>query len=104
MQGPLSCHRLRKERPPSNFAAGLFSTPARAQNLTISPEAQRVLDTIYAGNPDAAIPLARKIEQAHPDDPLGYLLEGEALWWNRYCAACEVKYGIVEFCIESFLE
>ena len=31
-----------------------------------------------------------------PHHPLGYLLEGEALWWKRYCAACEIKYGMIE--------
>jgi hypothetical protein len=34
--------------------------------------------------------------EAQPDHPLGYFLEAEALWWKRYCAACEVKYGMVE--------
>jgi tetratricopeptide (TPR) repeat protein len=76
--------------------AAFLAPAARAGNLTIPPEAQHVLDTIYSGNPDAAIPLARKIEQAHPDDPLGFLLEGEALWWKRYCAACDVKYGFID--------
>ena len=31
-----------------------------------------------------------------PDHPEGYVLEGEALWWKRYCAACEIKYGMFE--------
>jgi hypothetical protein len=72
------------------------ATPARAGHLTLPPDAQKVLDTIYGGNPEAAVALARSIEQARPEDPLGYLVEGEALWWERYCRACEVKYGMVE--------
>ena len=54
------------------------------------------MDAIYGGDPDAAIPIARDVQQAQPDHPLGYLLEAEALWWKRYCAACEIKYGMVE--------
>lgn len=54
------------------------------------------MDKIYAGNPDAAIPIVRKMQQTNPDDPLGFLLEGEALWWKRYCIACDVKYGFIE--------
>lgn len=69
---------------------------ARASNLVLPPEAQHVLDTIYAGDPETAVGLARAIERARPEDPAGYLVEGEALWWKRYCAACEVKYGMIE--------
>lgn len=76
--------------------AALVAPPARAGNLTIPPEARAAMDKIYSSDPDAAIPIARKMQQDRPDHPLGYLLEGEALWWKRYCAACEVKYGIVE--------
>ena len=54
------------------------------------------MDKIYTDAPDAAILIARGLQQAQPDHPLGYFLEAEALWWKRYCAACEVKYGMVE--------
>ncbi len=74
-----------------------FTTiPARAGKLNISPDAQKALDTIYAGYPEQAVPLARALEQAQPENPLGYLLEGEALWWERYCAVCEIKWGMIE--------
>src|SRR5262249_52732398 len=76
-------------------ATGAFA-PGRASNLTLPPDAQKVLDTIYSGTPEEAVPLARAIEQARPQDPIGYLVEGEALWWERYCAACEIKYGMIE--------
>jgi tetratricopeptide (TPR) repeat protein len=74
----------------------LTATPTRASDLTLPPDAQHVLDTIYGGNPEEAVPLARAIEQSRPQDPIGYLVEGEALWWKRYCAACEIKYGMIE--------
>ncbi len=74
----------------------LVAPPARASNINLSPEAQKVLDTIYAGYPEDAVRLARALERANPQDPLGYLLEGEALWWQRYCSACEIKWGMVE--------
>ncbi len=73
--------------------AALFATPTLASGLTLSPEATQTLDRIYSGNSDAAIPIARDIEQAHPESPVGFLLEGEAQWWNIYCAACEIKWG-----------
>jgi len=84
------------------FAAALIAgialccLPARGGGLTIPPEAQEVLNKIYEGDAGAAIPLARALEQAQPDHPLGFALEGEALWWNRYCGALELKYGIIE--------
>lgn len=69
---------------------------AHAAKLQISADAQRALDTIYNGDAGRAVVLARSIEEAEPQDPVGYLIEGEALWWERYCQACEVKYGMVE--------
>jgi hypothetical protein len=70
--------------------------PVRAGGLTIPPEAQQALDKIYSGDPDAAIPFARALQQSQPEHPLGYALEGEALWWKRYCGALEIKYGMVD--------
>jgi tetratricopeptide (TPR) repeat protein len=74
----------------------LHSQELRAGGLTIPAEAQQALDRIYAGDPDAAVPLARALQQAQPEHPLGLALEGEALWWKRYCGALEIKYGMVD--------
>jgi len=74
----------------------LCPAPARAGGLTISPEAKQALDILYSGDSGGAIAAVRKIQSAQPDHPLGYLLEGEARWWQRYCAAIEIKYGMVE--------
>jgi tetratricopeptide (TPR) repeat protein len=67
-----------------------------AGTISLPPEAHEAMDAIYGGDPDAAILIARTVQQVRPDYPLGYLLEAEALWWKRYCEACEIKYGMVE--------
>jgi hypothetical protein len=73
------------------------STPrARATGVTLSPQATQALGLIYSGDPDAAIAIAHEMETSQPDHPLGSLIESEAKWWKRYCAACEIKYGIFE--------
>jgi tetratricopeptide (TPR) repeat protein len=77
-------------------AMALHSKVLFAGGLTIPAEAQRAMDKIYSGDPDGAIPLARGLQRAQPEHPLGYALEGEALWWKRYCEALEIKYGIVD--------
>jgi len=73
-----------------------ITPPARAGNIVVSPEAAKVLDQTYSGDPDAAIATARAIEQSQPDSPVGYLLEAEAEWWKMYCAACEIKWGMLD--------
>jgi hypothetical protein len=78
------------------FAATFVPRPARAEGITLPPEALKAMDQIYGGDPDAAIILAHDVELAQPDHPLGYLLDAEAIWWKRYCAACEIKYGMVD--------
>lgn len=79
----------------SIFAA-VRPAPARAADLDLPPQAQKALKAIYSGDAQQGASLARAFEQAQPQNPLGYLLEGEALWWQRYCEACEIKYGMVE--------
>ena len=76
--------------------AALSAVPAHAGGLQIPDEAKQALNTLYSGDADGAISIARKLESLEPDHPLGYLLEGEARWWQRYCAATEIKYGMVE--------
>src|SRR5579864_8314546 len=78
------------------FAATFVARPARGEGITLPPEALKAMDEIYGGDPDAALVIAHNIEEAKPDHPLGYLLEAEAIWWKRYCAACEIKYGMVD--------
>lgn len=78
------------------FLAALCAAPARAGNLTLSPDAVHTLDQIYSGEPDAALATARTIEQSQPESPVGFLLEAEAMWWKMYCAACEIKWGMLD--------
>jgi tetratricopeptide (TPR) repeat protein len=70
--------------------------PVRAGGITLSADASRSLEQIYSGDPDAAIATARGIEQAQPESPVGYLLEAEGDWWKTYCAACEMKWGMLD--------
>jgi len=78
------------------FLATLLVSPARAGNISFPPEAIQAMDKIYAGDPDAAITFAHLFERSQPDHPFGYLLEDQARWWKMYCAACEIKSGMVE--------
>ena len=78
------------------FSAMIGACPTRAEGITLPPEAVKAMDKIYGGDPDAAIGLAHDVEKAQPDHPLGFLLDAEAIWWKRYCAACEIKYGMVD--------
>jgi hypothetical protein len=78
------------------FCATLFAAPARAAGIVLPPEATSAMEKMYAGDPDAAIALAQGIERAQPQSPLGYLIAAEADWWKTYCAACEIKWGMVD--------
>jgi tetratricopeptide (TPR) repeat protein len=75
---------------------GVTDSAARAGTIALPPEARQAMDAIYSGDPDAAIPIARNLQRGRPEHPLGYLLEGEALWWKRYCATCEIRYGMAD--------
>jgi hypothetical protein len=68
----------------------------RAGQIELPPEAKQAMADIYNGQPEAAIPIARTLETSRPGHPLGYLLEAEADWWKIYCAACQIKFGMVD--------
>jgi tetratricopeptide (TPR) repeat protein len=70
--------------------------PLRAGTISLPPEARQAMDSLYGGNPDAAIAIAHQLQQSQPDHPIGYLLEAESNWWKMYCAACEIKFGMVD--------
>jgi tetratricopeptide (TPR) repeat protein len=72
----------------------LLPRHADASSLNISPTAQAILEQIYSGNWDTAMPEAQRLQQQLPDHPLPYLLESEAIWWRMWCASAEFKYGM----------
>ncbi len=73
-----------------------FPAPAGFVKLTLPPETPAVLDKIYSFDIAGAVEAAKRMEQEHPDHPLGYLLEAEALWWRLWCASAEFKYGMTD--------
>jgi tetratricopeptide (TPR) repeat protein len=81
-------------------AVALFATsfvpPARAEKLTLPPGASGTLDKIYSFNIEAAIADAQRLQTEHPDHPLGYLLEAEALWWKIFCTSADFKFGMTD--------
>ncbi len=78
------------------LALALCAPGAAAKKLNAPPEAREGLHHMYAGDTPRAIELFRKVQQAQPDSPLGYLLEVNALWWKTYCAACEIKWNTID--------
>ena len=78
------------------FAVLISRLPARAGGLTLPPEATQAMARMYDGDPEAAIVIAENLQQSQPDHPLGFVLEAEARWWQTYCSASEIKYGMVE--------
>src|SRR5258708_7263678 len=70
---------------PCVFAAG---------NLSLPPGTDAILEHIYSGRGDLAIPAAQILQHAQPEHPLGYLLEAEARWWQIWCLSAEYKYGM----------
>jgi tetratricopeptide (TPR) repeat protein len=80
------------------FCALAVSSPttARASGPNLPPEAVRAMNKIYAGDSQGAIEILRELERTHPENPVGFLLEAEADWWQIYCANSEVRYGMVD--------
>src|SRR5229473_1746993 len=72
------------------LAPGVFA----AGNLSLPPGTDAILEHIYSGRIDLAIPEAQALEREQPEHPLGYLLEAEARWWQIWCLSAEYKYGM----------
>lgn len=94
------CVRLRTAAIAALCFFAALACSARAavaqEKLTLAPEAAQGLETMYAGDPDAAIEILRGLERSQPENPQGFLLEAEARWWKMYCAALDVKWGMVD--------
>ncbi len=74
----------------------LLLAPRRADagDLSLPPGTDKILEDIYSGRSDLAIPEAQALQRAQPEHPLGYLLEAEARWWQIWCLSAEYKYGM----------
>lgn len=73
-----------------------FSGGKTSRQIAVSADAQEAIETIDGGDFAGGIAQARQIEQTNPDEPLGYLIEGEARWWEMYCQNLDVKYGMID--------
>jgi tetratricopeptide (TPR) repeat protein len=67
-----------------------------AAHSVFPQEARESLDALYRGDAEAAIAIARRMENSRPEYPLGYLLEAEARWWRIYCGALEFKWNHID--------
>jgi tetratricopeptide (TPR) repeat protein len=65
-----------------------------AGELSLPPGTDSILEHIYSGRIDLAIPEAQALEHEQPEHPLGYLLEAEARWWQIWCLSAEYRYGM----------
>jgi tetratricopeptide (TPR) repeat protein len=73
------------------------AAPSRAESASLpTQDATPILAKIYSFDLDGAIQDARQLQQGQPDDPLGYLLEAEALGWKIWCTSADFKYGFTD--------
>jgi tetratricopeptide (TPR) repeat protein len=70
--------------------------PARPSSVNLLPETQEILQKIYSFDLDGAVEGAKRMQKDNPDQPLGHLLESEALWWKIWCTSAEFKYGMTD--------
>ncbi len=74
------------------FLLILAATPAPAfAQLRVAEEARAGLDLLYQGDIPRAVALFRTLQAQQPEHPLGYLLEANALWWERWCSSLDMK-------------
>lgn len=78
------------------LTATFFAAQAHAQKLELPRGTSAVIDKIYSFDTDGAIADAQRLQSEQPDQPLGYLLEAEALWWKIFCTSAEFKYGMTD--------
>jgi tetratricopeptide (TPR) repeat protein len=71
-----------------------LAIPMRASNITLPSETPAILGKIYSFDLEEAVQAAKRMQQQRPNHPLGYLLEGEVLWWRIWCTSAEFKYGM----------
>jgi len=78
-------------------ALSCLAPPAsRAAGSGVPPEVSAILDKIYSFDLESATQAAQRLQRENPDDPLGFLLEGEASWWRIWCDSAEYKWGMTD--------
>ena len=70
------------------------AAPVRCAKLDLPSSAYPILEQIYSGDLSGAIEGSRRLQQQHPEHPLGYLLEAETMWWRIWCTSAEFRYGM----------
>lgn len=85
----------------ASLAAVLFLLAGSAaasppHGVQVLPGTNEILNNIYSFHLDPAIEEARRMQQQFPDHPLGYLLEGEALWYRIWCQSMDYKWGMID--------
>lgn len=83
-------------RPLSLLLASLLA-PSLAfapRDLSLPPSVPVILEHIYSGRRDLALPEIHQLQAEFPNDPLGYLLEAEVESWKTWCTSAEFKYGM----------
>jgi hypothetical protein len=78
------------------FASGFGSAALPLDNVQGLPGTGEILNDIYGFHLDTAVEQARRMQQQFPDHPLGYLLEGEALWYRIWCQSMDYKWGMID--------
>ena len=68
--------------------------PEPAPTLALPANTVAILDHIYSGRRDLALPEIHQLQEQQPGQPLGYLLEAEEDWWRIWCVSAEFKYGM----------
>lgn len=89
---PSLCSRLRAVVLPLLLPFPFIA--ARAEQLTLPRETPAILEKIYSFDLEGAEEAAKQMQKEQPDNPLGYLLESDAIWWRFWCTAAEFKYGM----------
>lgn len=61
--------------------------------LVLPEEARAGLELLYRGDTQQGAVVFRRLQARQPDHPLGYLLEANAVWWERWCGSLEISPG-----------
>lgn len=78
------------------LVSAMAAPPVFARPLELPADAREGLAQLYDGETDRAIAYFRRLQHRDPENPLGYLLEANALWWRIYCEACEFRWNLVD--------